>query len=144
MVPKLMTQSAKRARCSLRLLIVMMSVSAVALAQGQSRAKGNWSGRFSSHNFASFPVSIAITEGANGHLHGEANMAHPCMKAGKLIVTIIGNSIVLGGSDADGDTITFNGTIDRAGTLLDLGFVLNGSPSARCETDQGKGSMEKQ
>ena len=128
----------------LRVLVTMMAVSAIAMAQGQSRAKGNWSGRFSSHNFASFPVSIAITEDANGRLHGEANMAHPCMKAGKLIVTIVNNSIVLGGSDADGDTITFNGTIDTAGTLMDLSFVLNGSPSARCETDQGKGSMEKQ
>jgi hypothetical protein len=122
----------------------MMTLSAVALAQGQSRAKGNWSGRFSSHNFASFPVSIAITQDANGHLHGNANMAHPCMKAGKLIVTIVDNSIVLGGSDTEGNTITFRGTIDEAGTLLDLSFVLNGSPSARCETDQGKGSMEKQ
>lgn len=144
MVPKLTTQAAKRARCLLRTLIVMMTLSAVALAQGQSRAKGNWSGRFSSHNFASFPVSIAITQDANGHLHGNANMAHPCMKAGKLIVTIVDNSIVLGGSDTEGNTITFRGTIDEAGTLLDLSFVLNGSPSARCETDQGKGSMEKQ
>lgn|SRR5690348_5749862 len=143
MVPKIM-HAGKRGRCLLRVLVTMMAVSAIAMAQGQSRAKGNWSGRFSSHNFASFPVSIAITEDANGRLHGEANMAHPCMKAGKLIVTIVNNSIVLGGSDADGDTITFNGTIDTAGTLMDLSFVLNGSPSARCETDQGKGSMEKQ
>jgi hypothetical protein len=143
MVPKMM-QAGKGGRCSLGLVLAIMALSAIALAQGQSRAKGNWSGQFSSHNFASFPVSIAITQDANGHLHGEANMAHPCMKGGKLIVTIVDNSIVLGGSDADGDTITFNGTIDTAGTLLDLSFVLNGSPSARCETDQGKGSMEKQ
>jgi hypothetical protein len=143
MVPKLVTQAGKQARCWLRVLAAMMALNAIALPQGQSRAIGNWSGRFSSHNFASFPVSIAITQDANGHLHGEANMAHPCVKAGKLIVTIVNNSIVLGGSDTDGDTITFRGTIDAAGTLLDLSFVLNGSPSARCETDQGNGSMEK-
>lgn len=144
MVPKLIMQAAKRARCSLPIVIAMMTMFAVALAQGQSRATGNWAGQFSSHNFASFPVSIVITQDANGHLHGTANMAHPCVKTGKLIVTMVDNNIVLGGSDADGDTITFSGTIDSAGTLLDLSFVLNGSPSARCETDQGKGSMEKQ
>lgn len=144
MVPKLIIQVVRRARCSLPILIAMMTVSTVALAQGQSRARGNWSGQFSSHNFASFPVSIAITQDANGNLHGTANMAHPCVKAGKLIVTMVDNNIVLGGSDAEGDTITFSGTIDSAGTLMDLSFVLNGSPSARCETDQGKGSMEKQ
>lgn len=144
MLPKPIMHAAKQGRNWLLMLVLLTAVSVVALAQGQSRAKGNWSGRFSSHNFASFPASIAITQDANGQLHGNANMAHPCMKAGKLIVTIVDNSIVLGGSDADGDTITFRGTIDTAGTLLDLSFVLNGSPSARCETDQGRGSMQKQ
>ena len=144
MVPTVMTKAAKRARCWLRMAVIILAMSAVALAQGQSRAAGNWSGQFSSHNFASFPVSIAITQDANGNLHGKASMAHPCIKAGTLIVTVVNNNIVLGGSDADGDTITFRGTIDTAGTLLDLSFVLNGSPSARCETDQGNGSMEKQ
>jgi hypothetical protein len=144
MAPKLVTQAEKQARSWLRVMMAIMALSAIALAQGQSRATGNWSGQFSSHNFASFPVSIVITQDANGKLHGEANMGHPCVKAGNLIVTIVGSNIVLGGSDADGDTVTFRGTIDAAGTLLDLSFVLNGSPSARCETDQGKGSMEKQ
>jgi hypothetical protein len=57
MVPKMM-QAGKRGRCSLGLVLAIMALSAIALAQGQSRAKGNWSGQFSSHNFASFPVSI--------------------------------------------------------------------------------------
>ena len=144
MGPRLMTKAAKRAQCWLKIAVMILAVSLAAVAQGQSRAAGNWSGQFSSRNFASFPVSIAITQDANGNLHGKASMAHPCMKAGTLIVTLINNNIVLGGSDADGDTITFRGTIDTAGTLLDLSFVLNGSPSARCETDQGNGSMGKQ
>lgn len=143
MTSKMLTFAGRRSPFLLWLVLLAMAVSTIALAQGQSRGVGNWSGQFSSHNFASFPVSITITQDASGRLHGKSNMAHPCVKQSTLIVTIVGNNIVLGGSDAEGDTITFNGTIDPAGTLLDLSFVLNGSPSARCETDQGKGSMGK-
>jgi hypothetical protein len=126
------------------LTVTLALTNSMAVAQGQSHAAGNWSGRFSSHNYASFPVSFAITQDAHGHLHGKASIVHPCIKDSTLIVTMVGNNIVLAGSDADGDTITFRGNIDNAGTLLNLGFVLNGSPSGRCETDQGEGSLGKQ
>ncbi len=127
-----------------RLLVALALTSGMAIAQGQSHAVGNWSGRFSSHNFASFPVSLAITQDVRGNLRARATIVHPCVKNSTLIVTMVGNNIVLGGSDSDGDTITFRGDIDPAGTLLNLSFVLNGSPSGRCETDQGQGSMAKQ
>jgi hypothetical protein len=144
MQSKLMTQARNCARFSLGLTAILAVLSVMAMAQGKSAAAGNWSGHFSSHNFASFPVSFAITQDVQGNLHGKANMVHPCMKDGDLIVTIVGNNIVLGGSDADGDTVTFRGTLNPEGKVLDLSFVMNGSPSGRCETDQGSGSMVKQ
>jgi hypothetical protein len=125
------------------LLTTLAVVSSTAVAQGQSAAVGSWSGRFSSQNFASFPVSIAITQDVHGNLGGKASIVHPCISNSTLIVTIVGANIVLGGSDPEGDTITFRGTIDPTGKVLDLSFVINGSPSARCETDQGKGVMGK-
>ncbi len=137
-------KAARQQRFSLCVLAMIVAASAVALGQGASHMPGTWAGSFSSHNFASFPVSINVTSDARGNLHGRASMAHPCVRAATLIVTQVGSNVVLGGSDADGDTITFRGTIDPSGTLLDLSFVLNGSPSARCETDQGNGSMSKQ
>lgn len=144
MQPKLMTQAQTCARFSLGLAAMLAVLSAMAMGQGKSAAAGNWSGQFSSKNFASFPVSLSITQDVHGNLHGKANIVHPCVKDSDLIVTVVGNNIVLGGSDADGDTVTFRGTINPEGKLLDLSFVINGSPSARCETDQGRGSMAKQ
>ena len=122
----------------------VITLSTFAPAQGNSPLVGNWAGSFSSRNFASFPASIAITQNAQGRLTGRASMGHRCVKDSNLIVTIVDSSVVLGGSDAKGDTITFRGDIDSTGKLLNLSFILNGSPSARCETDDGKGSVTKQ
>lgn len=141
---KVAWQAQKMALSLQGLLMTFALMSGMAMAQGQSHAVGNWSGRFSSRNFASFPVSVAVAQDVRGNLRGRATIVHPCIKNSTLIVTMVGNNIVLGGSDSDGDTITFRGDIDPAGTLLNLSFVLNGSPSGRCETDQGQGSMAKQ
>ena len=54
-----------------------------------------------------------------------------------------GSNVVLAGSDADGDNITFGGTLDNPSALLTLNYVLNGSASRRCETDNGTGTMWK-
>lgn len=127
--------------CACAVVVVLITF---AVAQGNSPLVGNWAGSFSSRNSASFPASVTITQDRQGRLTGRASMGHQCVRESTLIVTIVGSSVVLGGSDAEGDTITFRGDIDETGKLLNLSFILNGSPSARCETDDGKGSMTKQ
>ena len=56
---------------------------------------------------------------------------------------INGSNVELAGSDADGDTVTFSGTVDNTGTMLKLNYIINGSPSGRCEIDDGTGTMAK-
>jgi hypothetical protein len=49
----------------------------------------------------------------------------------------------LEGNDAKGDGVSFKGTVDSTGTVLELTYIINGSPSGRCEIDNGTGSMGK-
>jgi hypothetical protein len=65
------------------------------------------------------------------------------LKDGSLQVTVNGSNIVLAGGDNEGNHITFRGTIDQTGTLLNLNYILNSSASARCESDDGAGTMGK-
>ena len=50
---------------------------------------------------------------------------------------------VLAGSDEEGDNITMRGTVDKTGTLLKASYILNGSATGRCETDDGTGNLAK-
>ena len=61
----------------------------------------------------------------------------------RLHIKINGSNIELAGSDADGDSVTFSGTVDNGGTMLKLSYIINGSPSGRCEIDDGVGTMAK-
>jgi hypothetical protein len=61
---------------------------------------------------------------------------------GTLHVTVSGSNIVLAGGDEEGNHITFDGTIDQTGTVQNLKYVLNGA-GARCESDDGTGTMVK-
>ena len=65
------------------------------------------------------------------------------LKGAQLEVTVTGSSIVLAGSDEEGDSMTVRGTVDSTGTLLKASYILNGSASGRCETDDGAGSLAK-
>ena len=58
-------------------------------------------------------------------------------------MTVNGSNVVLAGSDKKGDTVTFEGTVDNTGTVLKLNYIINGSASARCEIDDGTGTMGK-
>lgn len=84
-----------------------------------------------------------ISANSTGHLIGESSLVSACLDNHRLEVTVTGSNIVLAGSDARGDTVTFRGTIDSTGTLLTLDYIINGSASARCEIDNGKGTMGK-
>ena len=51
--------------------------------------------------------------------------------------------MVLAGSDPEGDSMTLRGTVDASGTLLNVRYIVNGSASGKCETDQGSGTLGK-
>ena len=106
---------------------------------------GTWSGTFQSRqpNFTPFTITVVINTDADGNLIGASSVSSDCLKDGSLHVQVNGASIVLAGGDSEGNHITFRGTIDKTGTLLNLNYVLNGSASARCESDDGAGTMGK-
>jgi hypothetical protein len=104
---------------------------------------GTWQGRFSSRNFASFPVTLVINQGVGVKLTGAVNLGSPCLRSANLQVTVSGLNVVLAGSSAKGDSITFKGTVDSAGTQLTMNYILNASASGKCETDDGAGTLDK-
>jgi hypothetical protein len=104
---------------------------------------GTWEGRFSSTNFASFPVTLVINQGVGVKLTGAVTLGSPCLRSANLQVTVSGANVTLAGSDANGNSITFKGEVDSAGTQLTLTYVLNASASGKCETDDGAGTLNK-
>ena len=106
---------------------------------------GTWSGTFQSRqpHFSPFTITVVINADPAGHLVGTSSVSSDCLKDGTLQVTVDRSNVVLAGRDAEGNHITFRGTIDKTGTLLNLNYVLNGSASARCESDDGAGTMGK-
>jgi hypothetical protein len=104
---------------------------------------GTWQGRFSSRNFASFPVTLVINQGVGVKLTGAVNLGSPCLRSANLQVTVSGLNVVLAGSDAKGDSVTFRGTVDSAGTQLTMTYILNASATGKCETDDGAGTLDK-
>ena len=69
--------------------------------------------------------------------------AADCFKDGSLQVTVKGSKVLLAGSDPEGNNITFRGSLDSTGTLLNLNYVLNSSASGMCESDDGSGTLGK-
>ena len=114
-------------------------------SQTSTDVAGTWSGTFQSRqpHFSPFTITVVISPDARGNLVGASSVSSDCLKDGTLQVTIKGSNIVLAGGDTEGDHITFTGTIDKTGTLLNLHYVLNSSASARCESDDGTGTMGK-
>ena len=112
-------------------------------ARPAADVKGTWSGTFLSQheNVEPFTITVVIDQDAKGALTGNAELSSDCIKATKLYVTLNGANISLAGSDEDGGNITFQGTIDKTGTMLDLRYIVNGSSSGRCESDNGTGNM---
>ena len=93
-------------------------------------------------NFASFPVTIEISRELRAHLVGEAS---PCFSEADLVVTTTGaNSVTLAGMSKAHENITFKGTLDSDEKQLVVTYIVNGSGSARCETDRGAGTLDKQ
>jgi len=119
--------------------------SPTASTQPSADVKGNWSGTlFSKHSSVQpFTVTVVISPDSQGHLVGNSSLNSDCLKGAHLQVTVNGSNVVLAGSSDAGDTITIRGTVDSTGTLLKASYILNGSPSGNCETDDGTGNLTK-
>ena len=92
---------------------------------------------------ASVPVTLVINQGVGVKLTGAVNLGSPCLRNANLQLTVSGLNVVLAGSGPNGDSITFKGTVDSAGTQLTLNYILNASASGKCETDDGAGTLDK-
>ena len=117
-----------------------------ASAADATDVRGTWSGTFfSKHaNVASFAMTVVINQDTHGALIGSASLNSNCLKGVQLQVTVTGPKILLSGSDERGDNITVRGTLDNTATLLKSTYILNGSATGSCETDNGSGTLAKQ
>jgi hypothetical protein len=113
--------------------------------QPATEMRGTWSGTFfSKHsNVAPFTMTVVINPDSGGHLIGTSTLNSDCLKDARLEVTVTGSNVVLAGSDENGDNITVRGTVDKTGTLLKASYILNGSATGKCETDDGTGNLAK-
>jgi hypothetical protein len=118
---------------------------AVSAQPAAADVKGTWSGAFFSRhsNVRSFTMTVVINADSRGHLVGNSSLNSDCMKGAQLEVTVTGSQVVLAGSSDAGDNITVRGTVDSTGTLLRANYILNGSATGSCETDDGTGSLAK-
>lgn len=114
-------------------------------AAGSADVTGTWSGTFfSKHaNVASFTMTIVIDQDERGALIGSSSLNSDCLKGVQLKVTVTGSKVVLAGSNEEGNNITLRGTVDKTGTLLKSTYILNGSATGTCETDDGSGNLAK-
>lgn len=107
--------------------------------------KGTWSGTFQSKHsdVAPFTITVIIDSDSRGRLVGKSSHSSVCLKEVDLYVAVNGSNVSLAGSDQEGNTITFQGTIDKSRTLLNLRYIINGSAGGKCESDDGTGNMGK-
>jgi len=132
------------------MLIVMTGALGSAQTPNKPDAKppevtGTWSGTmFSKHsNVAPSTITIVINRDARGHLVGTSSLNSNCYRGTQLQVTISGSTIVLAGSDEGGDSMTVRGTMDESGTILKSTYIMNGSATGKCETDDGTVNLAK-
>jgi|SRR5882724_895437 len=134
----------KRPIRPLAVVVLLLLVEAPA-QQAAPDLTGTWSGTFVSRysDISPFTITVKINKNFKGHLVGDASLVSDCLDSPRLEVTVNGSNVVLEGSDAAGDGVSFRGTVDNTGTELNLNYIINGSPSGRCEIDNGTGSMGK-
>ena len=131
---------------SIRILALMLLMCVGASAQQTAPdLKGTWSGTFVSRNadISPFTITVKINKDLSGHLIGESSLVSDCLDSHHLQITLKNSNVELAGSDEKGDSVTFSGTVDNSGTILSLHYIINGSPSGRCEIDDGNGTMGK-
>ena len=119
---------------------------AAAATSQQAAVQGTWSGTFRSRHshIAPFVLTLVINPDMRGHLINKSGIISYCLlKDIDLYVTVNDSNTSLAGTDDVGNTITFEGTIDKTGRLLTLQYVTNGSASGECESDDGTANLEK-
>jgi hypothetical protein len=134
-------------------VLVILAGAILSSAWGQTDTKsrsvvdvrGTWSGTFFSkhNNVAPFTMTVVITPDASGRLVGNSSLSSNCLKDVLLHVTVSGSQVVLSGSDDSGNNVTVRGTLDTTGAMLKTSYILNGSASGKCETDNGTGNLAK-
>ena len=112
----------------------------------EADVRGTWSGTFLSKHphVPSFLMRVVINRDGNGRLVGNSTLNSECIKGVSLQVTVTDSQVVLAGSDREGDSLTVRGVVDNTGTIMETGYIMNGSASGRCETDDGTGRLARQ
>jgi Galactose oxidase-like, Early set domain/Concanavalin A-like lectin/glucanases superfamily/Bacterial Ig-like domain (group 2)/Glyoxal oxidase N-terminus/Abnormal spindle-like microcephaly-assoc'd, ASPM-SPD-2-Hydin/HYDIN/CFA65/VesB-like, Ig-like domain len=112
-----------------------------------AQLSGTWTGTFASKHQKINPFSLTVVVGpdSHGHLTGTSTLNSDCLTSSQLQlqVSITGSKIVLAGSDESGDNITVRGTLDKNGASMQAAYILDGSATGHCETDDGIGILEK-
>ena len=129
--------------CSLCVLAILTAGWSPRQSAVPSRFAGVWHGTLSSRNYASVPVTLIINQGLDVKLTGAVNLISPCIRNADLDVTTTSSTIVLAGTDSEDDTITFKGSLNDDATQMAMSYILNGSPSGDCETDDGSGTLTR-
>jgi hypothetical protein len=122
-----------------------MTVMRAAPLYAATDVRGRWSGTLSSNHsgVAPFTITVAINADSRGRIVGSSTLNSQCLKGARLEVTVTGSTVVLAGSDKAGNNMTLRGSLDNTGTLLKSAYILNGSATGGCETDDGTGTLTK-
>jgi hypothetical protein len=141
-----MTSTTLRFRALLLSLLSMMTIMRAVPLCAATDVEGRWSGTFYSNHSdtAPFTITLVINPDSRGHLIGSSTLNSHCLKGAQLEVTVTGSDVVLAGSDKDGNNMTIRGLLDNTGTMLNSTYILNGSATGGCETDDGTGTLTKQ
>jgi hypothetical protein len=141
-----MTSTTIPFRALLLSLLSLMTIMRAASLFAATDITGRWSGTFHSNHsdVAPFTITVVINPDLRGHLIGSSTLTSHCLKGAQLQVTVTDSAVVLAGIDKAGNTMTLRGSLDSTGTQLKSTYILNGSPTGACETDDGTGTLTKQ
>jgi hypothetical protein len=117
-----------------------------AAASQEAAVQGTWSGTFRSKHshIAPFTLTLVVNPDMHGRVINKSGLTSYCLlRDVDLHVIVNGSNAVLAGTDEVGNTITFQGTMDKTGRVLTLNYVTNGSASGKCESDDGTAYLEK-
>lgn len=140
-----MTSTTMPFRALLLPLLSLIAIMGPASVYADTDIRGRWSGTFYSNHSGvdPFTITVVINKDSRARIIGSSTLGSHCLKHASLEVTVTGSTVVLAGSDEEGDNMTVRGSLDDTGTLLNSTYILNGSPTGGCETDDGTGTLAK-
>jgi hypothetical protein len=125
----------------------LLPCTGVAIAAPEDDVVGTWSGTFRARHAQKAPFTLNITVDQNKHARiTNTSGITSCLARGDVDLHVIvnGTDVVFAGTDNNGNSITFHGTIDKTGKVLTFNYVTNGSASGKCESDDGTANLQKQ